>query len=223
MEKQNYEAADTEQLTLDISVIKQVSSDCIEITIGDGPVFFIFYRYLSTVCPDQLKCGYILTPLQAAELMTAGCTSAAERKAVEYLARAEQCRFGLEQKLLRKGFSRETIGPALDYLESVQYLDDCRFAGAWLRIHSIAKPQGRIRLEQELLSRGISRENAHDALDSFFLQYDEAGLCHKACDRAVSQGKKDMALTTCLLRSGFSYKMIKKVLTEQNTTSSLDK
>jgi hypothetical protein len=64
----------------------------------------------------------------------------AGRKALDLLARAEQCRKGLCSKLTRKGFSQFAVNLAVDSLENAGLLDDRRFAEAWARARLRSRP-----------------------------------------------------------------------------------
>ncbi|MDE6736933.1 MAG: recombination regulator RecX, partial [Treponemataceae bacterium] len=142
----------------------------------------------------------------------AGQAFVVEKKCESLLARCEQCRAGLERKMRQKGFDKEPVAYALDYLERRQFLDDARFAAAWLRSHAVSKCQGRARLAGELAARGISRDIAAAALDAFFAEYDEAALCRKAVAKATRAGRSGDKLVKYLLDSGFSYRLIRAQL-----------
>jgi len=135
--------------------------------------------------------------------------------AARSLGRCEQCRFSLEQKLLKKEFDEEAIKAALDYLESKKYLDDARYASSWIRCHSAGRPLGRIRLVRELCMRGVSREIASEAVSEYFEGVDETELCRLACRKLIHKNKNEKNLIKSLADKGFSYKIIQKVLREE--------
>lgn len=203
-------------LELCIVSIKQVGTDCVEITSSEGPVFFVRTSYLQIVSPQSISEGATFSEEQTADIIRAGEAFAAEKKCESLLARCEQCRAGLERKMQQKGFSKEAISLALDYLESKKYLSDERFAASWLRIHSVNKFQGRSRLRSELLSRGISRSITERAIEDFFAEHDESELCRKAIEKATRTGRADEKLTAYLMASGFSYKMIQHELNDNS-------
>ncbi|MBQ0050645.1 MAG: regulatory protein RecX [Treponema sp.] len=133
-------------------------------------------------------------------------------KAANSLARCEQCRAGLERKLLQKEFSKETIKIALDYMEEKGYLSDERYASCWVRNHCAFKFHGRIRVMKELLARGISRQIASAAVEEYFSVNDESEFCRKAYEKCVQQGKSEEKILKSLIDSGFSYKMIQQTM-----------
>lgn len=168
--------------------------------------------YLQTIPAEAVTDGATFGDEQADDIVRAGEAFAVEKKCENLLARSEQYRAGLERKMLQKGFAKEPIALALDYLEGKNFLNDERFASSWLRMHALSKCQGRARLTSELLSRGISRAITARAVDEFFAEHDESELCRKAREKAARAGRTGDKLIKYLLDSGFSYKIIQKEL-----------
>lgn len=133
--------------------------------------------------------------------------AAAAQKALALLARCEQCRSGLERKLLQKGFSKGTVEGVLDVLEERGLLDDLRFARAWLNSRRIGHQEGRTRLLAELGARGISKETSKKAVDDFFEEFNEEEICARAVKKFLSRGYQGDKLMAAMTRAGFSYKM----------------
>ncbi len=175
----------------------------------EGPAFFVRKEYLPSLDFDLLEPGAEFNEEQTNELLDAGLISAVEFKAVAYLARAEQSRFGLTQKLVNKKYDKKFIDAALTYLEGRGYLSDARYARAWLHDRRINHFEGRTKLAAELGARGIGREVAAAALDEFFQENDEAEICAKAYAKFVKQGKEGEKLIAAMMKAGFSYKMIR--------------
>lgn len=140
--------------------------------------------------------------------------SAATQKALALLARCEQCRAGLERKLLQKGYSKAVVSGVLDALEEKGFLSDERFARAWLNSRRIGKSEGRTRLLAELSARGISKEVSKKAVDAFFEEFSEEEICAKAARKFLSQGKSGEKLMAAMTRSGFAYKMAANAIKE---------
>ena len=133
--------------------------------------------------------------------------AAASQKALALLARCEQCRAGLERKLLHKGYSKLTVAGVLDAFEERGLLDDLRFARAWLNSRRIGHYEGRTRLLAELAARGIGKETAKKAVDDFFDEFDEEEICARAVKKFLSQGKSGEKLMAAMTRAGFSWKL----------------
>ncbi len=205
-------------LKMVIQEVKQTLSGVYEITPEAGSAFFLRAAYLSVVGEDRLCVHECFTDEEYADILNAALVYRTEVAAMSYLARAEHCRSALSSKLLKKGLDKHAVESALDYLESVHYLDDGRFAGAWLRTRAIDHVEGRQRLSAELACRGISRMVARNALDDFFATHDEHELCRVALQKCLRQKKTEDKIYASLQRSGFSIKEIRSVLNEQKCT-----
>lgn len=177
-------------------------------TPEEGSSFYIRKDYLPEGLFEKIDVGVEFDEEQVDLLMDAGLTCAVELKAVAYLARAEQSRFGLTRKLIEKKYDKKYVEAALTYLEGRGYLSDLRFATAWLNTRKINHFEGRSRLAAELAARGIARDVAGKALDEFFTENDEDEICRKAYEK-LSKSKADEKLTAALMRAGFSLKQIK--------------
>lgn len=185
-----------------------------KLTPEEGSSFFIRREYLTDLDFDLLEQGFEATEEQTDELMDAGLCAVVEFKAVDYLARAEQCRAGLRRKLIQKKYETIYIDRALDYLEASDYLSDRRFARAWLNTRSTNHYEGRTRLLSELMNRGINREIAVDSIDEFYSEHDEAEICRKAYEKALKTKSGDK-LIAALQRQGFTLKQIREAESTQ--------
>ncbi|MCR4949642.1 MAG: recombination regulator RecX [Treponema sp.] len=192
------------------TLVESSYSGMFKFTPEEGSSFYIRKEYLPEGLFDKIDIGVEFDEEQADSLMDAGLTCAVELKAVAYLARAEQSRFGLTRKLIEKKFDKKYVEAALTYLEVRGYLSDRRYATAWLNTRRINHYEGRTRLAAELASRGIEREVANEALDEFFTEHDEAEICLKAYEK-LSKKKSGDKLTAALIQSGFSYKQINEM------------
>lgn len=208
-----------------LSEIEQTAPGVWKITPSGGSAFFLREAYLSCLPPDVLEqsCRALTaagdSPVEFsdeeyADMLSASFAYSAETLAMGYLARAEQCRTALTAKLGKKGLTAQDIERALDYLEGCGYLDDRRFAGAWLRSRAINHAEGRLRLGAELAARGIAREDARAALEEFFSEHDEGELCRKALERGMKTCRDRNRLFRSLLRKGFTAAEITAALRE---------
>lgn len=199
---------------IQIFEVEQTLSGVMKISTTDGPVFFIRSDFLESVDVDRIRPGEKFNREETEDILNAGLVFAAERKAEDYLARCEQCRFGLERKLVQKNFDSKSVKRALDYLEQRNFLSDERFARSWLRSHLNFKAQGKIRVSRELISRGISKAVCDKIISEFFEENDEEEFCRKAFQKAKKVGKNGEKLLKYMFDQGFSYRMIQKVQRE---------
>ena len=192
------------------TLVETSYSGMFKLTPEEGSAFYIRKDYLPEGLFEKIDVGVEFLEEEVDSLLDAGLTCAVELKAVSYLARAEQSRFGLTRKLIEKKYDKKYVEAALTYLEGRGYLSDVRYAAAWLNTRKINHYEGRSRLAAELAARGIARDVASAALDEFFTENYEEEICRKAYEK-LSKNKSDEKLTESLIRAGFSLKMIKRV------------
>ncbi len=193
------------------TLVETSYSGMFKVAPEEGSAFYLRKEYLPEGLFERLDVGVEFDDEEADSLMDAGLTCAVELKAVSFLARAEQSRFGLTRKLIEKKYDKKYVEAALTYLEGRGYLSDFRYATAWLNTRKINHYEGRSRLSAELAARGIAREVANKALDDFFTENNEDEICRKAYEK-LSKTKSGDKLTEALVRAGFPLKMIKRVL-----------
>lgn len=187
-----------------------------EITQDAGSAFFLRIDYLTLLSEERLfSLKGAVSDEEGEDILHAALCYSAEMAAMNYLARMEHCRFGLYQKLIKKGIEKNAVNRALDYLESIQYLDDERFAEAWLRSRSIDHYEGRRKLSSELASRGVDKEAIGNALDEFFESHDQLEICAKAYRKVLRFQKDENKIKASLMRSGFSYNEISFVMKQE--------
>lgn len=198
---------------------EQVSSEVIKITSDLGLAFFIKTSFLKIIKPERIVPNSEFIGEEESDIVDAGMIYSVECKAVDYLGRSEQCRFGLTQKLINKKFEKKYIDEALDYLEEKNYLSDYRFAKSWLNSRKINHIEGRVKLLAELALRGISKDISNEALNEFFNDNPEETLCLLAYKKFIRNGKKDEKLIRSMLNAGFLYSMIKRIKTLNNDSN----
>lgn len=192
-------------------IVETSYSGMYKVTPESGSAFFIRSEYLPNFDFDSIEPGKEFDEQSTDEILDAGLACVVELKAVEYLARAEQSRFGLTRKLIEKKYEKKYIEMALSYLESRNYLSDERFARAWLNTRKINHYEGKTRLLSELQGRGISKDVSEHAVKEFFLENDENEICRKAYERFIKKGKEGEKLIESMVKAGFSFKMIRSL------------
>ena len=207
-----HDSVSSENLHILIDSVEEVSGECVKIIPAKGPSFFLRLSYLTSIMPEQVCAGQNFTDEKVDELLLAGYAFLAERDALNYLNRCEHSRFLLQQKLQKKGHSLEAIEHAFDYLEGKNYLSDRRFAISWLRNRRITKSEGRTKLIQHLLARGISKSIAEESLDEFYEEFSEITMLEKAYSKCLRQNLSQEKIEKKLISWGFSYSMIKNYI-----------
>lgn len=199
-----------------IKRVEQISSEVMKITSDTESAFFLRIRYLSLVEPDKIAPGTEFLSDSEDDLLGAALAYSAEVKATEYLSRSEQCRFGLYAKLLKKKHQKKNIEMALDYLEGEGLLSDYRFSVAWLNLRKMNHFEGRSRLSLELLSRGIKKEDAEKALESFFSENSEEEMCRLCLGKLLRTTKNstEEKIIRSMMQKGFSLSLARRIIGE---------
>ena len=194
-----------------IKTIAETSySGMFKVAPEEGSAFYVRAEYLPEGLFERIDAGVEFDEADTDSLLDAGLTCAVELKAVSYLARAEQSRFGLTRKLIEKKYDKKYVEAAMSYLELRGYLSDLRYATAWLNTRKTNHYEGRSRLSAELATRGIARDVANKALDIFFAENDEDEICRKAYEK-LSRTKSGEKLIAAMIRQGFSQKQIRNL------------
>lgn len=126
---------------------------------------------------------------------------AAEAKAMELLARAEQTRYLLALKLRKRGMGDGAAAPALDRLERLGLLSDERFARAWAEERVRRRGEGPARIAAGLAARGVSEDLARRVCSELYSEEDRGEALLRATRRLLRSGRKDEETAARKLRS----------------------
>jgi regulatory protein len=119
--------------------------------------------------------------------------------------------------LHRRGISADTLASVIADLERHGFIDDRRFAEAWVRTRRALLPSGRIRLQYELARKGVARDAVTQVLGGV------GGGGEEELALAVAQGRMRRyrglqpqviyrRLGGMLQRRGFSSAVVTRVL-----------
>lgn len=119
------------------------------------------------------------------------------------------------ERLLRKGFSEKVVLEAVDYLRDKGFINDRRFAEILRKDAIERKHLGKTGVRHYLISKGIAAHVVEDVLGG---DDDYLDVARSLVERKLRNMKDDnserikMRLWGMLLRRGFSYDTISKVL-----------
>jgi len=138
-------------------------------------------------------------------------------RAVGYLAARARSTREIEQKLLQAGFRPSTVEMVIYKLQRENLLDDADFARQWVESRQSHK-LGRSRIAQELRRKGVSQEEADEALSVIDDEDQLAGavaLAEKAAAR-IEPGedirKASSRIAGMLVRRGYSWDIAKQAI-----------
>ena len=130
--------------------------------------------------------------------------------ALKLLGLRSHSREELERKLLKKGFTPESIEPVLVKLTKQGLLDDRMFSMELIRSKSRQKPAGKVKMRAELRKRGVSETIIGELLK----EYKSGELCHRAAEKkfgslhGATETEKEKKLEIFLHNRGFEWQEI---------------
>ena len=140
-------------------------------------------------------------------------------RAVGYLAARACSTREIEQKLLRAGYRPSTVEMVIYKLQRENLLDDADFARQWVESRQHHK-LGRSRIAQELRRKGISQEEAEDAMSVIDDDGQLSGavaLAEKAAARikpGEDMRKAASRIAGMLARRGYSWDIAKQAIAQ---------
>lgn len=160
-----------------------------------------------------LKVGRELTEQEVAAFERDSEAGKAYERALRFLGYRSRSRMEMRDYLLKKEVAEELVGEVLERLEGQKYLDDREFARRWIADRQLLRPRSRRRLEQELMAKGVSRDDIREALSEFGGDLELEALVELAAKKVrLSQYSDPQKLMGYLGRQGYSYDLIKKAL-----------
>lgn len=138
-------------------------------------------------------------------------------RAVGYLAVRARSTGEIEQKLLQAGYRPNTVEMVIYKLQRENLLDDADFARQWVESRQNHK-LGRSRIAQELRRKGVSQEEAEEALSAIEDEDQLAGAVALA-EKAAARIKPDEDIRKAanriagmLARRGYSWDIAKQAI-----------
>jgi len=131
---------------------------------------------VTTVDALALSEGLEIDSRLAARVAEADSRREGRAIALRLLERRLRTRAELEAGLRRRGVSRAVQTVLIGELAREGWIDDARFAKAWVRDRLALRPSGRQRLKAELISRGVSPQTAEETITSMLTSEAEGEL-----------------------------------------------
>lgn len=138
-------------------------------------------------------------------------------RAVGYLAARARSKREIEQKLLLAGYRPCTVEMVIYKLQRENLLDDSDFARQWVESRQHHK-LGRSRIAQELRRKGVSQEDAEDAM-SIIEDEDQLSGAVALATKAAARIKPDEdirkatnRIAAMLARRGYSWDITKEAI-----------
>jgi len=126
----------------------------------------------------------------------------------------------LKRKLRAKGFAKEEIDPTIERLAAEKWLDDARFAGAFVRTRA-RKRVGQLRIRRELIRAGVEDEIIARAVGENVDSDDERERAEKMAQkrlpiliRRYGEQAARNKLTAYLLKQGYEAALVRSIVKE---------
>lgn len=163
-----------------------------------------------------LKVGQQVDGEKLAEVLRAEEIRSAREAALTLLDYRSRTQRELEQRLIQKGYSEETIARVIEQLENVDLVNDERFATDWVASRITHRPVGKSRMNWELRRKGVAPEIVEEALE----QVDEDKEFEMALDlaerklggKAIEDPESKRKMAGFLQRRGFHWEIVSRAL-----------
>lgn len=175
---------------------------------------FAFSLDVAQVVDYKLKVGVVLDVARFEELRKASEFGKLYQRALKWVLlrprSVRETRDYLNKKVYEKKLDKGYVDEVLGRLCDKGYIDDYKFAEFWVQNRFVKKGVSRKRLSMELMRKGISSEVIHEVLDG---RDDEEEL-RKMVAKKRSRYDDAEKLMAYLVRQGFSYDLVRKVVNE---------
>lgn len=138
--------------------------------------------------------------------------------AIRYIMRKARAQHEIEKRLLEKEFEQEIINEVIIKLKSQNLIDDQDFATRLTEHRIQSQKKGRKWVQQELVQKGVSKENVQHALDQIDEEEErrlayELGKKRWIRQKGTTQEKR-RKIGSFLLRRGYTNYLVNQVLRE---------
>jgi len=157
-----------------------------------------------------LKIGQEFSSEEFASLKQKAIVDKAYDSSLNLIARRPRSIWETREYLKRKEYSEEVISQVLNMLSNKKYLDDEKFAEAWVNSRRLLKSVGKRRLIQELRAKRVDQEIIDNVLQNDKTDDREVIKDLIAKKRSQTRYQDDQKLMAYLVRQGFNYSDIKE-------------
>ncbi|MBP3581579.1 MAG: RecX family transcriptional regulator [Clostridia bacterium] len=171
----------------------------------------------------KFKVGQVTSEETLKQAVFESETKSAFEKASSYLETRMHSKKELADKLIKKGYSKESSNEAINKLEEYHFVDDALFAKQFLEQNGkLSKNM----IKNKLLQKGVPFDIVNDAL-SLREEDDEFVVCEKQVQKYLKsktiENYNDLSkMYASMLRKGFSIDTVKKVSKKLISKADLD-
>lgn len=195
------------------AITQQKRSSRVNVFIDDQ---FAFGLSKKTMVDFDLYNGKFLTDREIKEILDKDQSTKALEKSFRLLGIRPRSQKELEKKLKEKEFAPEIIKKVIARIKELGYLDDKKFAKAWLEARKFSH-KGKYVVQRELKQKGVAEETIRKTINSYSAR-DELKSAKEIAEKKIKSYKdlnkfaKKQKLAQFLARRGFSWETITKIL-----------
>ena len=174
-----------------------------------------FALYKGEVRRYSLKAGEEISDEDYEEIKKEILIKRAKKRAMFLLEKMDRTESQLRDKLRRGFYGEDIIEDAVSYVKKYHYIDDVRYAEAYVR--SQKEKKSRRQIQVDLMRKGIDKEKIEEAIEAEYKQETEQELIQKWIEKkhySVSEAdiKEKNKMYQFLMRKGFRSEDILHVL-----------
>lgn len=207
-----------------VTQISEVSKSRYRIYL-DGQFAFVLYK--GELRQFHVKEGQELSEESYQQIMKQILPKRAKLRSMNLLQSRDYTRRQLEDKLKKGDYPQECIEEAIAYVESYGYINDSRYAKDFIEYNIQTK--SRVRIETDLISKGIAKniiQRAFDELENIGVMQDEMSMIQellikkKYCANTATK-QEQQKMYSFLYRKGFHGDTIARALLLDITSNSV--
>ena len=159
-----------------------------------------------------IRIGQEVTPEELQSFKEASQLDKAYNLTLAYVARRQRSEWELHDYFRRKAVDEEAGEIILARLRSFNYVNDAHFARAWVENRRLLKPMSRRRLRLELKQKHVADDIIAQVLDDDETSDRDTLVQLIERKRKQSRYQDDSKLMQYLVRQGYSYDDVKRVM-----------
>lgn len=163
-----------------------------------------------------LRVGQEFSQEELEKLKKTAIEDKAYMRALDLVARRIRSQWELQDYLKRKDYEADVIEKTINRLTDAGYVDDKKFAEAWVNNRRLLKSTSKRRLQMELRQKRVTNDVINEVLAED--ETDERQVLRDLVDKKCQQTKyqDSQKLIAYLMRQGFSYDDIRSVLDDKS-------
>jgi len=201
-----------------VTEIKDYKKGRYEIYLNDE---FAFILYKSEVKTYGIKEGIEISDSTMDEIIANVITKRCKKRALNLLLKGDMTEAKLRTKLSDGKYPEGVIDDAIAYVKSYHYIDDRRYAMAF--ISSKSSTDSKNTIKRKLIERGISKDIIDSCIEEYYVEDElNRNTERELIERLIYKKCKDISgleytdrqkLIASIMRKGFSFYDVEAVLT----------